>query len=139
MSAQPTRALELVVEPASDAYDPDDERWRDQVSALLTELHAQTDVESRAAVHAAGTKGVSAEIILALGTAGTFTATVECFRAWLGRDRSRRIDIRWDDNGTERFVSLSGDGIDGEGVRDIARAAAARVGGSGWPADTGPS
>jgi hypothetical protein len=74
-----------------------------------------------------------------LGNAGVLTAMVECFRAWLGRDKSRRIDVRWNVDGAERYVTFRGDAVDAETVREVARAAAARLGGQGWLADTEPS
>lgn len=57
---------------------------------------------------------------------GALTAAVDCFRAWLGRDRDRRIDVRWDENGAERSVTLTGEAVDTETVREIARAALSR-------------
>ena len=73
---------------------------------------------------------------IALSSAGAFQAAVMCFRAWLGRDRDRRIHIRWDDGGVERSVTLTGDAVDAETVREIANAAAGQLGGSPWPAGT---
>lgn len=35
--------FEVAVEPQNDQYDPDDNRWRDQVATLYTDLHAQVD------------------------------------------------------------------------------------------------
>jgi hypothetical protein len=96
------------------------------------------DLERRGAA-VGGTKGSLDELVVALGSAGAFTAAVECLRAWLGRDRGRRIDIRWDENGQQRYVTLTGDTIDVDSVREIARAAAHRVGGPEWPASTAPS
>jgi Effector Associated Constant Component 1 len=131
-------SFELALEPRSGDYQPDDDRWRDQVVGLVTELHRQVDVERRSAP-VEGTKGTLDELVVALGTAGAFTAIVECLRAWLGRDRSRRVDVRWNENGKQRYVTLTGDAIDVDSVREIAKAAAHRVGGSGWPASTAPS
>ena len=86
-----------------------------------------------------GAKGVADQLIIALGSAGAFQAVVDCFRAWLGRDRDRRIDLRWEENGVERSVTLTGEAVDAETVREIAKAAVARAGGSPWPAGTVPS
>lgn len=128
----------LAVEPQTDEYEPDDDRWRDQVATLYTELHGRVDTVRRARP-VEGTKGTVDQVILALGSAGAFTAALECFHAWLRRDRSRRIDVRWNEDGVERFVTLTGDAVDVESVRMIARAAAQRVGGPPWPAGTEPS
>src|SRR5262245_20731520 len=118
------RELELVIEPRTDEYSRDDERWRAQVATLHRELQARVDTVARGRP-VPGTKGMIDELIVALGSAGAFTAMVECFRAWLGRDKSRRIEVRWDEDGAERFVTFSGDAVDPETVREIARAAAA--------------
>lgn len=66
-----------------------------------------------------GTKGAADQLIIALGSAGAFQAAVDCLRAWLGRDRDRRIDLRWEENGVERSVALTGEAVDAETVREI--------------------
>jgi hypothetical protein len=92
-----TSSFEFAIEPRSDDYQPDDDRWRDQVAGLYSALQDQADVV-RWGSAVAGTKGTLDAFVVALGSAGAFTATLECFRAWLGRDRSRRIDVRWEPN-----------------------------------------
>ena len=130
--------FEVAVEPYNDQYDPDDDRWRDQVAVLYTELDAQVDTVRRG--HPVeGVKGAIDQLIIALGSAGAFNAAVNCLRAWLGRDRDRRIDVRWDENGVERSVRLTGENVDVDTIREIAKAAVARAGGPPWPAGTGPS
>jgi hypothetical protein len=138
MSQGSVGSFEMALVPRSVDYRPDDDRWHDQVVGLVSELHRQVDLERRGAA-VGGTKGSLDELVVALGSAGAFTAAVECLRAWLGRDRGRRIDIRWDENGQQRYVTLTGDAIDVDSVREIARAAAHRVGGPEWPASTAPS
>lgn len=61
---------------------------------------------------------------------------MDCLRAWLGRDRDRRIDVIWDEHGVQRSVTLTGEAVDVETIREIAKAAVDRVGGSSWPAGT---
>jgi hypothetical protein len=129
------RRLELVIEPRSDDYDAADDRWRTQVGALRQELAAQVDTFQRGRPEP-GAKGTVDEVILALGSSGALTAAVECFRAWLQRDKSRSIDVRWDEDGVERHVTFSGDNVDAATVKEIAHAAAARVGGLAWSSDT---
>ena len=132
------RPLELALVPRSADYDPDDERWRTQVAAFRDELAAQADIFQRGR-SSPGTKGTVDELIVALGSSGVLTAVVECFRAWLQRDKSRSIDVRWDEDGVERHVTFSGQNLDAGTAREIARVAAARFGGGPWPADTEPS
>jgi hypothetical protein len=130
--------LAIVVEPCNDRYDPDDDGWRDQVATLYADLDAQVDTARRARP-ADGTKGAADQMIIALGSAGVFATVVDCMRAWLGRDRDRRIDVRWAENGMERSVTLTGQAVDDRTIREIARAAVAQAGGAPWSAGTGPS
>lgn len=132
------RRLELVVEPRSDDYEAADDRWRVQVGTFYQELADRVDTYRRGR-SVPGTKGTVDEVILALGSSGALTAAVECFRAWLQRDKSRRLDVQWDEEGVERHVTFSGDNVDIATVKEIARAAATRVGGLAWSADTEPS
>jgi hypothetical protein len=130
--------FEVAVEPHNDQYDPDDDRWRDQVATLYQDLDTEVDTIRRERP-AQGAKGAIDQLIIALGSAGAFQVVVDCFRAWLGRDRDRRISLRWDENGAERSVTLTGEAVDVDTIREIAKAAVARVGGPPWPAGTGPS
>ena len=130
--------FEVAVEPRNDEYHTDDDRWRDQVATLYSELHAQVDTVRRG-YPVEGSKGAVDQLVLALGSAGAFSAAVGCFRAWLRRDRGRRLDVRWEENGVEHFVTLTGDAVDAESVRMVAQAAARRVGEPAWPVGIEPS
>ena len=131
-------SFEVAVEPRNDQYDPDDDGWQDQVRTLYADLDATVGTIRRGRP-VAGAKGGADQLILALGSAGVFTAVVECLRAWLGRDRDRRLDVRWVENGAERSVTLTGEAVDNETMRELARAAAVQAGGPPWPAGTAPS
>ena len=130
--------FKLTVDPRNDQYDPDDDRWLDQVAMLYQALDAQVDV-LRSQRQVQGAKGAVDQLILALGSAGAIQAAVDCFRAWLARDRDRRIDIRWNSGGVERSVTLTGEAIDIATIQDVAKAAASQIGGPPWPAGTGHS
>jgi hypothetical protein len=132
------RAFEIAIEPRNENYDPDDKGWRGQVATLCQGLDAEVDTVRRAQP-VEGAKGAVDQLIIALGSAGVFAAVVDCLRAWLGRDRDRRIDVRWVENGQERSVTLTGEAVDDKTVREIAKAAVARGGGPAWPAGTAPS
>src|SRR5260221_9099120 len=99
-SPGPEGPFELEIDPRNEKYYPDDDRWRDQVATLYADLHAQVDTVRRERP-VEGAKGTIDQLIIALGSAGALSAVVDCFRAWLGRDRDRRIDVRWNDNGVE--------------------------------------
>ena len=133
--ADPDGPFELMVDPHNDQYDPDDGRWLDQVATLYRALDASVDV-ARDQRQVPGAKGTVDQLVVALGSAGAFQAAVQCFRAWLERDRDRRIDITWDSGGVAHSVTLTGEAVDTDTIRDIAIAAASQVGGSPWPAGT---
>jgi hypothetical protein len=130
--------LRLIVDARNDQYDPDDDRWVDQAGTLYRELRTQVDVVP-GGQPVPGAKGAIDQLIIALGSAGAFDAAVMCFRAWLGRDRDRRIDLTWDDGGVTRSVTLTGEAIDTATIRDLATLAVKQAGGQPWPASTEPS
>jgi hypothetical protein len=134
--AEPTAdsTFEIAVEPHNEEYDPDDERWRDQVATLYTALHTEVGAIQRGRPDA-GAKGTIDQVIIALGSAGAFTAAVDCLRAWLERDRYRRVEVKWDENGQERSVTLTGGRVDVDAVRKLTQAVD-RVGGPSWSAGT---
>jgi len=133
-------ALDLVIQPRTDRYDPDDDRWQGQVADLYADLRREVGGVRRKRAQVEGTKGGVDTVILALGSAGAFTATVEYLRAWLGRDRSRSLEVTWTADGREQKVSVRGEAIDQSALRTIAEAAASRIGEESWPMPpTGPS
>jgi len=126
------QAFELRIEPGTGRFDPDDDRWRTQVSQLYSGLRDEAGGEVRHHhVGVEGTKGGIDTVILALGSAGAFTASVEYLRAWLGRDKSRSLDVTWSAEGQEHTVSIRGDGMDDASFQALAEAAAARIAGAG--------
>jgi hypothetical protein len=131
-------AFDVVVEPRNDQYDPDDDGWRDQVATLYAELDDSVDTVRRGRP-VAGAKGVVDQLVIAMGSAGVFTAAVDCLRAWLERDKDRRIDLRWTQGGEERSVTLTGEAVDNETMQELAKIAAAQAGGASWSAGTAPS
>jgi len=132
------QAFELRIEPGTAKFDPDDDRWRNQVAQLYSGLRDQAGAEVRRRhVGVEGTKGGIDTVILALGSAGAFTAAAEYLRAWLGRDKSRTLDVTWSADGQEHSVSIRGDGMDNASFQALAEAAASRMSG-GMQADAGP-
>jgi hypothetical protein len=89
--------LRLKLTPNSDRYVEDDERWIEQVSLLRREMKLATGSVVTARVASPGAKGAIDELIIALGSAGAFTATVEIVRAFLTRDRLRSVAAEWTD------------------------------------------
>lgn len=135
-------SFELRIEPTTGRFDPDDDRWRAQVAEMVADLGRDVDGVRREHTPVPGTKGSLETLVVALGSAGAFTAAVELFRSWLGRDRSRGLDISWSSDGNTHRVSVRGDAIDETAIQAVAEAAARKLGGPGgdsWPAPTAPS
>ena len=130
--------LRLTVDARNDQYDPDDDRWIDQAGTLYQELRTEVDVVPGGQA-VPGAKGAVDQLVIALGSAGAFQAAVQCFRAWLGRDRDRRIELKWDDGGVKRSITLTGDSMDTATIRDLAMLAAKQAGDQPWQAATEPS
>src|SRR5215471_9544 len=108
------RAL-LTIEALSDRYDESDERWLEQVVDLVDRLRDDVGAVERRREPAAGQKGGVDALILALGSAGAFQAAVTGFRAWLARDRTRRLRLVVTDAARLRHtVEITGDTIDSQ-------------------------
>ena len=137
-SASADGPFKLAVDPRNDQYDPDDDRWLDQVALLYQALDARVEV-IREQRQVPGAKGGVDQLIIALGCARAIQAAVDCFRAWLGRDRDRRIDIRWNSGGVERSVTLTGEAVDVDTIWDLAKDAVSQTGEAPWPSDTAHS
>lgn len=120
-------AVELFIVPKSDRYGEDDDRWHDQVNGFWSDL--QSEVGGVVVRHTPEphTKGAIQEVILALGSAGAFRAASDYLRSWLSRDKSRRLEIRWAEDGEERNVVVTGEAIDSEALNLVARAVASRL------------
>jgi Effector Associated Constant Component 1 len=74
-------------------YDDDDPRWRVQVGDLAGDLRREAGPVRVGRTPVAGAKGTVDQLILTLGSAGVFEATVALLRAWLARDKHRSVEI----------------------------------------------
>ncbi len=136
VKAESKPAFEVIIQPRTDRYDAHDERWRGQVSQFYESLDQEVGGLRRETSAVEGTKGGVETVILALGSAGAFTMAIEFFRAWLKRDRTRKLEISWSVDGKESRVTVCGDEIDLSAVQTVAEAAAGRIGGGPWPKPT---
>jgi hypothetical protein len=104
--------LEFALTTHTDRFDGNDERWLVQQQGLLADLRREVPVRSTTApAPAPGEKGTVETVLVAMGSAGTFTAVAECFKAWLGRDRSRHLELVTSVDGREEKFVLTGEGI----------------------------
>jgi hypothetical protein len=73
-----------------------------------------------------GQKGAVETVILALASAGSVTAAVQCLRDWLTRDRTRVVEIAYTVDGREERIALRGTHIDDETARQLTEIALSR-------------
>jgi hypothetical protein len=130
MAEQSGTGMELTLRTGSDRFDIDDENWLEQEAALLADLRSEVGGVRRDMVAVPGQKGMVETIIMALGSAGAFTAAVDCLRAWLSRDRTRRIELAWTVDGREEKVVLQGTAIDPALFNDLAALVRAKAAGT---------
>lgn len=114
MSTESRDPGEIVIQPLSNAYDPGDERWLNQVQGLLASLNANVGEVRKEVTPVAGQKGGVVEIIIALGSAGAITAAVQVFKHWLDRDTTREIEITTKVSGGKKTTKITGKNISKE-------------------------
>jgi hypothetical protein len=106
----------------SDRFDDDDADWLDQQAGIFAELQNLPGV-TRETPAPAGVKGTADVVILALGSAGAFTAAVETLRLWLTRDRSRSIEIAYRTaDGREQSLVVRSTGLREDTFDDLLKA-----------------
>ena len=113
--------IEVTVEPATDRFDPLDDRWATQVDALVGELASTLGTVTRRHDPVAGTKGGVGTILLAMTSGGVLTASLELLRSWVGRDQSRSVKVSWYENGAVQSVELAGGTTEQVDMSSLAR------------------
>lgn len=119
-------ALVWIITPSSERYDPDDDRWSTQLVELFSDLRREAGGVHRKATAQAGQKGAAETITLALASAGSITAAVQCLRDWLTRDRTRVVEIIYAVDGREEKIVLRGTHIDDATAKQLTDGALSR-------------
>jgi hypothetical protein len=123
--------MDLRLEPVSGRFDPLDDQWLIQVGEFVVELNHEVGGVERLSQPVPGTKGSAGHILLSLGSAGVLTASVEFFKAWLGRDQTRSLKVTWTADGGLQTVELSGTDLSKDVVDGVQQALAKGLAGSG--------
>jgi hypothetical protein len=120
--------LDINLVPHSDRYDRDDDRWLDQVADLVHELRVETEAIKVSRDPVAGTKGSLDQLVLSLGSAGVFTTALDVMRIWLSRDRTRSIELKYQDRqGKEQRLSVTAEHADEHALAPVIAAVAAQI------------
>jgi hypothetical protein len=114
--------VDVVLTTDSARYDVTDDRWSAQTRDLYNELRREVPGYRVESTVVPGAKGTVDTVILALGSAGTLSAAVACFKAWLGRDRTRRIVLTRTHDGHEERIVLAGEAVDAQTMHQLGAA-----------------
>jgi hypothetical protein len=115
MEDEPNSAI--VVEAFSSKFAADSETWGNQVRDLTAGLRSHLITQGPEAPAPGFRGGGPSEIIIALGSAGAFSAVVAILKSWLERDKSRGIRL-YRKKGTVE-VELTADSISDEALRSL--------------------
>ena len=120
--------LDISLVPRSDRYEDEDDRWRDQVGDLVHELRVETEAVAVSRTRVPGTKGSLDQLVLTLGSAGVFTTAVDVLRIWLARDKSRSVELQYQDReGKEQRLSVRAEHADDDALAPVIAAVAAQI------------
>jgi hypothetical protein len=123
-----TDHLDVSLLPRSERYEDDDERWRDQVADLVHDLRVETDALRVSRTPVAGTKGSLDEFILSLGSAGVLSTAVDVLKAWLARDKTRSVELKYRDRqGKEQRLSVTAEHAGDDALAPVIAAVAAQI------------
>ena len=103
----------LELSPGSDRFDPESEAWAGQEQELFDDLRAGVGEVRRAPAATSNSKGALEAVLIALASAGAFNGAFDCMRAWLTRDRTRRLEISYERDGHVEKLTITGDRIGG--------------------------
>jgi len=103
--------VEVELQAITARFDAADERWLRQVRELAEGL-GKAGVLLQRSVPEAGAKGALDQIVISLGSAGAFTASIEIVKSWLGRDSNRKLIVKFFENGRPQAIELSGRAAD---------------------------
>jgi hypothetical protein len=107
------RVLEVEVVPRVFRFAADDPRSLDEVAELHDALRSVVTVRTPPAP--AGAKGPGAAVnafLIALAALNPIGGIVEIIKAWLNRDRTRRLDLSWNTPKGKGELHLSATGVD---------------------------
>ena len=119
--------VDVALTTDSARYDTASPTWLDQVADLRTDLGRAGTGLSVDFAKVPGTKGAVDSIVLTLTSTSTLSATIVCLRAWLARDKTRKVNLSWTEDGRVEHFALSADSMDGEAIHEIVRALGRRI------------
>jgi hypothetical protein len=103
---------EVGVEGRLAGLDAGHEAALDARAELIADLRSVAGARvSEGGVPTEGAKGVPADLVVALGSAGVVTGFVQIVKAWLQRDRRRSVTVTITESESGKVVRVEGDDI----------------------------
>ena len=115
--------IQLQISPINDDYDPNDDRWLDQVNELVYDLQKEVGDVHQESTAVQGQKGAVTAMMLALKGSGAIKGAVDMFKAWLDRDQSRELILTVKRDGKTETIKVSGNRMDKDDMRMFMEAA----------------
>ena len=104
----PATSAQFKLVVTSDALPSSDQRWRNQVDGLLTDLKRNGGEVRKEITPVAGGKGGTEAIILALGSSGAIAAAVTIFKVWISRSIDRVMEVEGVVDGRKVKLKITG-------------------------------
>ncbi|MFJ5226972.1 hypothetical protein [Streptomyces sp. NPDC088400] len=114
-----TRTAQVRITAWNARFDEGDDRVLRQRDELFGELHRDTgSLVQRQVPGPPGAKGAAVDTLLMLASPAVVAGAVSVTKAWLGRDRDRRVRVDWEAaDGQLRSVVVDGNAVDSETMR----------------------
>jgi len=103
--------IELIIDPISEDYDPNDDRWIEQVNDLLEDCKREAGDIRTEVTPEEGQKGGFEEIFLLLDSSQAIGHAFDIFKAWVMRDRTRSLKIKINVGDEVKEIEMSGKGF----------------------------
>lgn len=117
-----SESIELAVSFSSTKFATDSDTWRTQTGEMISELtRGGLSVRKEQSV-SPGSRGGIAEVILALGSAGAFSAAMTMFKVWVKRDQTRAVEFRYhakDRKGSDVVLTLKADQMSDDALKAL--------------------
>ncbi|MEU5962028.1 hypothetical protein ABZ777_12565 [Micromonospora parva] len=108
----------IVLTPEDVSLEPGDWQWGEQSRTLVRLLQAHDlDVRQQERPPETGDKGLTSEIILALGASGTVGAATTVLLNWLTARSTRRLTLTVREGADGRTVTVVGEGLSDTSMR----------------------
>lgn len=114
-----TRTAQVRITAWNARFDEADDRVLRQRDELFGELRRHTgSLVQRPVPGPPGAKGAAVDTLLMLASPAVVAGAVSVTKAWLGRDRDRRVRVDWEAaDGRLRSVVVDGNAVDSETMR----------------------